>query len=133
MKAPADLLFKHAATRYLFALATVAIALVLRLLLSPLTGHGAPFVIFFGAVLVTSLFLGSGPGLFSLAVSLPLAAYAFVVRAGSPVSQAVFQALLYAVDGLIIVYVSVLANRRRRTLNDANRELQKLSDEAARS
>ena len=133
MKAPADLLLKHTTARYLFALAAVASALVLRLLLSPLTGRGAPFVIFFAAVLLTSLYAGAGPGLFSLAVSLPLAAYLFVVRSGSPVSEAVFQALLYAVDGVIIVYLAALANRRRRVLDDANRELQKASDDAARS
>lgn len=133
MKAPIDLLSKRAATRYLFALAAVASALALRLLLSPLTGRGAPFVIFFGAVLVTSLYAGAGPGIFSLAVSLPLAAYLFVVRAGYHVGEAAFQALLYALDGLVIVYLSALTNRRRRTLDDANRQLQKLSDDAVRS
>ena len=33
--------------------AAVAAALLLRMLLTPLTGRGAPFVIFFGATLVT--------------------------------------------------------------------------------
>ncbi|MGZ3319183.1 MAG: hypothetical protein ACXU95_18070, partial [Isosphaeraceae bacterium] len=49
--------------RYLFALATVAVALVIRILIVPLTGKGAPFVLFFAATLVTSLFAGVGPGL----------------------------------------------------------------------
>ena len=133
MKAPADFLFKHAVTRYLFALAAVVSALALRLLLSPLTGRGAPFVIFFGAVLVSSLYAGTGPGLVTLALSLPLAAYMFVVRAGYPLAEAAFQALLYAIDGLIIVYLSALTNQRRRTLADANRQLRRASEEAARS
>ena len=133
MKAPTDFFSKHAATRYLLALAAVASALVLRLLLSPITGRGAPFVIFFGAVLVTSLYAGTGPGVFSLLISLPLAAYVFVIRAGFPPSEAAVQALLYAIDGVVIIYLSALANRRRRTLDDANRELRKASEVAARS
>src|SRR5690242_21945821 len=113
MKAPTDLFSKHAAQRYLLALAVVGGALALRLLLSPLTGRGAPFVIFFGAVLVTSLYAGTGPGVFSLLISLPLAAYVFVIRAGFPPSEAAVQALLYAIDGVVIIYLSALANRRR--------------------
>lgn len=129
----ANQLFRHSIARYLFALVAVAAAVALRILVSPLTGTGAPFVIFFAATLVTSLFLGTGPGLLVLVISLPLAAYLFVVRAGYPVSQAAFQALLYAVDGVIILYLTALTNRRRRTLDAANRELRRLSDEAARS
>jgi PAS domain S-box-containing protein len=68
-----------------------------------------------------------------LAISLPIAAYAFVVRAGYPVDEAVFQALLYAVDGLIVVYITHLTTQRRRTLDQANAELQRLSTEAERA
>ena len=133
MKAPTDFFSKHAAKRYLLALAAVASALALRLLLAPLTGRGAPFVIFFGAVLVTSLYAGTGPGVFSLLISLPIAAYVFVIRAGFPVSEAAIQSLLYAIDGLIIIYLSALTNRRRRTVDDINRELRKANEDTARS
>ena len=92
---------RHAVARYLVALGAVVTALALRILLTPLTGTGAPFVLFFAAVLVTSLYVGTGPGLAALVTSLPIAAYMFVVRAGYPVHEAAFQALLYAVDGLI--------------------------------
>src|SRR3954468_15142729 len=107
---------RGAAARYLVALGAVTTAFALRLLLTPLTGTGAPFVLFFAAVLVTSLAVGTGPGLVSLVTSLPLAAYMFVVRSGHPVQEAMFQALLYAVDGLIVVYLTHLATRRRHTL-----------------
>jgi PAS domain S-box-containing protein len=133
MRLRPDRQFRHTFARYLFALVAVASALALRILLSPLTGSGAPFVLFFAAVLVTSLYVGTGPGLFALVIGLPLAAYMFVVRAGHPVSQAAFQALLYAVDGVIILYLTALADRRRRTLDQANRDLRRLSDDAARS
>src|SRR5262249_53583293 len=119
--------------RYLFALATAAAALGLRLLLSPLTGRGAPFAIFFAAVVATALFAGAGPGLCTLLVSISLAAYFFVLPARNTVPQAGFQALLYLVDGLVILYLTSLMNRRRRTLDDTNRALRRLRDEAARA
>jgi PAS domain S-box-containing protein len=119
--------------RYLFALATVAASIGLRLLLLPLTGRGVPFAIFFAAVVATALFAGAGPGLCTLLLSISLAAYFFVLPAGYTVSQAGFQALLYLVDGLIILYLTSLMNRRRRTLDEANRALRRLRDEAARA
>jgi hypothetical protein len=66
-------LSRPAVARYLFALGAVLIVLVLRVLLTPLTGTGAPFVLFFAAVLVTSLYAGAGPGLVALVTSLPVA------------------------------------------------------------
>ena len=93
MSDQADHLSRHAVARYLIALGAVAAAFALRVLLTPLTGTGAPFVLFFAAVMVTSLYVGSGPGLVALVTSLPIAAYMFVVRAGYPVDRAVYQAL----------------------------------------
>lgn len=124
---------RRAAARYLVALGAVVTAFALRLLLTPLTGTGAPFVLFIAAVLITSLYVGTGPGLAALVTSLPIAAYAFVVRAGYPVDEAVFQVLLYAIDGLIVVFVTHLTTQRRRTLDQANAELQRLTTEAERA
>ena len=126
-------LSRRASARYLVALGAVVTAFALRILLTPLTGTGAPFVLFFAAVLLTSLYLGTGPGLAALVTSLPIAAYMFVVRAGYPVDQAAFQALLYAVDGVIVVYITHLTTQRRRTLDQANAELQRLTTEAERA
>ena len=130
--APGHHLFQHPFGRYTFALVAVVIAFGLRLLVTPLTGTGAPFVLFFAAVLATTLSVGAGPGLSALLVSLPLAAYVFVVRAGYTVQQAMFQALLYAIDGLIVIYITSLTTRRRQRLDDANAELRRLSHEAER-
>ncbi|HEY7396548.1 MAG TPA: PAS domain S-box protein [Gemmatimonadaceae bacterium] len=105
--------------RYSFALAMVAAGLALRLLLTPLTGRGAPFVVFFGATLVTSLVAGVGPALLSVATSVPLAVLLFVLPAGYPMHQAVFQAALYAGDGLIIVYMTILIRRTQARAADA--------------
>jgi PAS domain S-box-containing protein len=97
--------------RYSFAIAMVLAGLGLRALLTPLTGGGAPFVIFFTAALVTGLVAGVGPALLAVAISLPLAVYVFVLPAGYPKYQALFQAALYAANGLIIVYMTVLMRR----------------------
>jgi PAS domain S-box-containing protein len=104
--------------RYAFGVVAVAVALVLKLVLTQLTGRGATFVLFFAAMLVTSLFAGSGPTIMALAISLPLAAAMFMTRAGNSTPHAVFQALLYAGNGLLIVYLAVLTDRRRRRMQE---------------
>ena len=60
MKIRVNSLFQHTIFRYLFGIAAVASVFALRIWLIPLTGTGAPFVLFFAAVLVTSLFAGVG-------------------------------------------------------------------------
>ncbi len=133
MSSRVDVLLQCGTARYLFALVAVAAALALRILVLPLTGTGAPFALFIAAVLVTSLYAGTGPGLCALLLGLPLAAYLFVVRAGHPVSQATFQALLYSIDGFIVLYLTSLGNKRRRILDDAKERLRKVSEDAAQS
>jgi PAS domain S-box-containing protein len=100
--------------RYLFGLAMTAAAYGLRVLFAQWTGKGAPFVLFFGAVLATSLLAGFGPGLLVLVVSLPLAAVTFSIPGGATASEAAFQALLYAIDGLIILELARLTRQARR-------------------
>jgi hypothetical protein len=71
-----------------------------------LTGTGAPYVLFFAAVLVTSLFAGVGPAICAVLLSMPLGVYTFVVGAGYSISQAPFQSLLFAVDGIVVIYLT---------------------------
>jgi PAS domain S-box-containing protein len=113
-----DALMQSTIARYAFGVATVAVAFVLKLVLTHLTGRGAPFILFFAAMLVTSLFAGAGPTILALAITLPLAAAMFMSRVGHPVSQAILQALLYAGNGLLIVYLAVLTDRRRRRMQE---------------
>ena len=60
MKFRVNILFQNTIFRYLFGIAVVASTFALRIWLIPLTGTGAPFVLFFAAVLVTSLLPGWG-------------------------------------------------------------------------
>ena len=128
-----DTPFQSTIARYAFSVAAVIVALSVRTVLMPLTGRGAPFALFFGAMLVTSLLAGIGPALLCLAISLPLGAALFAIGAGYSVSEAIFQSLLFGTDGLIIVYMTVLMTSRRRNLLDANRHLQSANEERARS
>jgi PAS domain S-box-containing protein len=122
--------FGSAFVRYAFSVIIVAAAFGLKKLLEPLTGTGAPFVLFFAAVAVTSLVAGLGPGVCATLLSLPLGAYLFVMRAGYLASQAAIQAALFAVDGLIIIYLSFLMTRARRAAESTEERL-RLANEAA--
>jgi PAS domain S-box-containing protein len=133
MKARVNILFHNAIVRYLFAIVTVASTFAFRIWLTPFTGTGAPFVLFFAAVLVTSMVAGFGPGICALLISLPLAAYMFVTRAGYPPFQAVFQALLFAIDGIVVIYLMYLMKKGRQAAQDANRQLRGANEEITRS
>ena len=106
--------FELVVVRYAFAFVMVAAAFGLRRLLEPVTGTGAPFVLFFAAVTVTAIFAGPGPGVCAALLSIPLGAFVFIARASSTESQAATQAALFAVDGLVIVYLSLMVTRARR-------------------
>jgi PAS domain S-box-containing protein len=123
-------LFERPFSRYAFAVIFVAFTFVLRKALEPATGTGAPFVLLFGAVLIISLLAGPGPAVFATLVSAPLAAEQFVVRAGYQPLQAAVQAVLFTVEGGVVVYLSFLITRARRAAEAAGERL-RLANEAA--
>lgn len=133
LKARVPMLLHNAIVRYFFAIVTVASTFAFRIWLNPFTGTGAPFVLFFAAVLATSMVAGVGPGICGLLISLPLAAYMFVMRAGYPPFQAVFQALLLAIEGIVVIYLTYLMKRGRQAAQDANRQLRGANEEITRS
>ena len=104
---------EHAAVRYGLAVAAVAVAFGLRALLEPITGSGSHFVLFYAAVLVTTIAVGSGPGLLVMVLGGSLAAYAFLYRAGVTAFEASTQVALFFVDCLIIIYIVELGVRAR--------------------
>ena len=106
MKLRGNSLFQDAIFRYLFGIAAVASAFVLRIRLIPLTGTGAPFVLFLAAVLVTSLFAGVGPAICAVLLSMPLGAYPFVVGVGYSLVPTSFQSLVFAVDRIVVIYLT---------------------------
>ena len=133
MKSRLESLQQSAFARYAFAFAVAGLTVALRLLVAQWTGNGAPFLLFFSATVITALLAGIGPGVCVLVISLSLDAYLFAVRAGSSIPQAATQALLYSVDGVILLRVIEIIGHRRRALDDANAALRELRDRAERS
>src|SRR5262245_65644546 len=84
-------------------------AFVLKLSLVPLTGAGAPFVLFFAAVLVSSLLVGVGPGLCAVVLSMRSGAYSFMMRSGY---------VLFAGDGIVVCDVTLLCRYAQDTIRE---------------
>jgi PAS domain S-box-containing protein len=129
MAARAGTLIHNTFVRYLFATAAAAGTFVLWVSLIPVTGTGAPFVLFFAAVLVVSLVAGVGTGMWAIVLTVPLAAYTFVTAAGSPPFQAAVQSVLFAVDGFVVVYLTFLVRKAHQTARDANQRLRRANEE----
>ena len=106
MKVRVNSLFQNTIFRYLSASPRWRVRSSSGSGLISLTGTGAPYVLFFAAVLVTSLFAGVGPAICAVLLSMPLGAYTFLVGAGYSISQASFQSLLFAVDGIVVIYLT---------------------------
>src|SRR5262245_55682445 len=121
-------LFQKPIVRYLFGVAAIAMAFGLRIWLVPLTGTGAPFVLFFGAVLATSLFAGVGPGILVVLLGAGLRT-AFALSAGHSLFQALFHSLLFAIDGVVVIYLTFLMRKGRQTVQEANRRLRIANEE----
>jgi PAS domain S-box-containing protein len=122
---------RHAVVRYAFAVVTVAATAALRMGLRSVTGTGAPFMLFFGAVALSSLVAGPGPGLLATVLGASLGAFALVVRAGHSTPNALFRSALFSVDALIVVYLSVLVARGRREAESAAERLRLANDATA--
>ena len=120
---------RSAVARYALAISAVVAALALRILLTPLTGRGAPFVVFFGAILITSLLAGAGPAALVAALALPISLRLFVFREGWQLHQVLSQSLLYCVDASIIIVLTTLVRRWEGRAQAANRQLREASAE----
>jgi len=131
-KAKLDGTMLHGAVaRYGFAALTVALALGLRMVLVRVTGGGAGFVLVLAATMFTALVAGTGPAIFSVAISLPLAFAIMVTTRGYSGPTQAIPLLLYAADGGVIVWVTSLMQRGRRDLALTNAELIRIDEERA--
>src|SRR5262245_17604286 len=129
MEALGAALFRNTFVRYFFAIATVASTFALRLWLVPIIGTDAPLMLFFAAVLAISLVAGVGPGIWAVVISAPFAAYTFVTGAGDPPLQAAIHGLLFAVEGIVVVYLAFRMTKERQAAHDANQLLQRANEE----
>jgi PAS domain S-box-containing protein len=129
MEALGVALFRNTFVRYFFAIATVASTFALRMWLVPIIGTDAPLMLFFAAVLAISLVAGIGPGIWAVVISAPFAAYTFVTGAGDPPLQAAIHGLLFAVEGIVVVYLAFRMTKERQAAHDANQLLQRANEE----
>src|SRR4030095_5237753 len=123
MRTGFHMLPQNTIVRYLFGIAAIVITFALRIWFIPMPTTGAPFVLFFTAVLATSLIAGAGPGFCAVVLSLPLAGYTFVVRGGYPLFEAAFESLLFTMDGIVVVFMTFLMKKGRQAVQEANRQL----------
>lgn len=65
-------------TRYIFAIVTALISLLIRLLLTPVLGMAGPFLLFAPAIMFSAWYGGTGPGLFATGWSCFLAIFFLV-------------------------------------------------------
>jgi hypothetical protein len=96
--------FQKTIFRYLFGIAAVASVFALRTWLILDRNRCSIRAVLCG-VLVTSLFAGVGPAICAVLLGMPLGAYPFVVGAGYSLVPASFQSLVFAVDGIVVIYL----------------------------
>ena len=66
-------------------------------------------------------------------LSMPLGAYTFVIAAGYLHFQAFLPSLLFAIDGVVIVYLTHMMRTGRQAVQGANRQLRNVNEEITRS
>lgn len=90
---------------YGLAVLAVAIALLVKLLLTPLIAGESPFLLFFGAVMVSAWYGGMGPGLLATILAALMSNYFFLVPLYSFVGQSSGQNLrlcLFVIEEILI-------------------------------
>ena len=99
--------------RYVVAVLIFALALVLKLLLNPLVGEDAPFLLFFTAVMVSAWYGGLGPGLLATALGTLAVHFFFLPLTDSSVLAASLTTVplgLFVLEGVLISWVVTTLN-----------------------
>ena len=106
------------ALRYGVAALAVGVALLVKLLLDPLTVQDTPFLLVFGAIIVSAWYGGLGPGLLATGLSALATDYFYLYPVGS-ISAFSLEGVDVAVFMLEGVLVSVLTSSLRSARNRA--------------
>ena len=116
---------KNPVLRICFAPIVVMLAFAFRMAAVPFTGRGAPYVLFFGAILMCSFSIGSWSGICALLLSAPLATYFFVFQNGFATSEVIYQISLFSIEAIIlIVFIDSIQRSKalaERSTEDAKR------------
>ncbi len=116
---------RDARLRYGLALVFVASAWAIRLLFFEELGTTVPYILFFPAVMLASLYGGAGPGVLAATVSVLITNYYWTSPSGDPVfedpAQWMASALFYA-DCLLVILVARAVQRARERVAAAEVE-----------
>jgi PAS domain S-box-containing protein len=124
--------------RYGVAVLVVGVALGFKLLLDPVIPQDVPFLLLFGAVMVSAWYGGLGPGLLTMVLAGLATDYLFL-RPQDPVDPGVIPLLVFFVEGtLVCLLTEALRTARRRaeaSKEEAERDHERLrkSEEHFRS
>jgi PAS domain S-box-containing protein len=122
--------------RYSLAASAVIVAVLIRMLLRPLTGNAAPSPLFL-AVVVATLFGGAGPGIFAALLGALSILAVIAPTIGRPPSEILVGVSLFLIDSCAVVYLGSLIVRGRQRAETAaasnaqNEERLRLAAEAA--
>jgi PAS domain S-box-containing protein len=113
--------------RYVVAVASVAVAVGLRLLVDPLIVQETPFLLILGAIVVSAWFGGLGPGLLAAALSAVATDYFFLDPTGSFSSSGQEAAPLvgYVLEAVVVSYLTAGLRRARESAESNAFEMQR--------
>lgn len=122
--------------RYSMALVSVAIALVLMLWLNPWAAMiNSPFLMFFGAVIVSAWYGGKNPGLLATTLSAVISSYFFIYPTYSlqlDFSNSL-RLLLFILQGILISFLLEAAHTANRRLEQSLIKAQVIAEELRES
>src|SRR5215218_10199983 len=124
--------------RYSVAMLAVGAALGIKLLLDPLTVQDTPFLLVFGAIIVSTWYGGLGPGLLATVVSALATDYFFLYPRGTLTGFSVegIDVLAFMLEGVLVsVLTSSLRSARdraRRSTLEARRHQERLRESEER-
>ena len=107
--------------RYGVAVLVVGVALGIKLLLDPVIPQEVPFLLLFGAVVVSAWYGGLGPGLLTMVLAGVATDYLFL-RPQDPFAPGAIPLLVFFVEGtLVCLLTEALRTARRRSETRARR------------
>lgn len=108
---------------YLLAAVAVGLVFLLRLALQSSLGSSAVFILFAPAILVAAIAGGIGPGLFALILFLAGALYSSTLDVGGTGGSLLLQVVIFALVGLVIVWMGEMLHYARRLLDSMEEAL----------
>ncbi len=92
--------------RYGLALMVFLAIFGIRYLLLPLTGIGAPFLLFLAGILFTTWCCGFGPGVFNTFLSALSTSYFYSIQTGVSPKEGLFRWVLFLIEGLLMCWIA---------------------------